>query len=385
MQNLQSVSERGLKEIIAVMASASIVGFATGFSIPYVTLKLVSQNVEAEMIGLMAAMPALGILMIAPFVGMLARKYSIKPILLTATLLSGISILLLGLTENITAWIFFRLLMGLSNGILIVLGESWVNHIAKDKTRGRLVATYTTVFTICQLSGPSLLAVYGSQSWTPLTIAVLLHLITIGFLAFSQCDFSAGDKKSPIGLFSFARAAPVIIFAVLLFSFFDSVMLSLLPLYGIEHHFTENYAVLMVTIVFVGDACLQLPIGWCIDHFNSKRIHQLCGVILLVLLGALPFIINIPGLLWPALIILGGAAGGIYTIGLILIGEHFKGAALITGNACINLAWGVGSLTGPVISSLAMDNAGPNGMIVMLMGMTALFLASSARRIKSHV
>ena len=47
--------------------------------------------------------------------------------------------------------------------------------------------------------------------------------------------------------------------------------------------------------------------------------------------------------------LLGAAAGGIYTLALVLIGQHFRGPDLVTANACVGLLWGVGSLLGPLL------------------------------------
>ncbi|WP_163373700.1 MFS transporter, partial [Escherichia coli] len=68
-----------------------------------------------------------------------------------------------------------RLITGIASGVMICLGETWINELVPDNKRGRILAIYTTVFTISQLLGPSIIALYGVADKTPILISVLLH------------------------------------------------------------------------------------------------------------------------------------------------------------------------------------------------------------------
>ena len=91
---------------------------------------------------------------------------------------------------------------------------------------------------------------------------------------------------------------------------------------------------------------------------------------------ALPWLIEQRELLWPALTILGAAAGGIYTLALVLIGQHFRGPDLVTANACVGMLWGVGSLLGPLLSG-ALMGIGPQGLPLALCLAASLFVVAA--------
>ena len=168
---------------------------------------------------------------------------------------------------------------------------------------------------------------------------------------------------------------------VLFFSFFDAVILSLLPVYATNHAFAVGVAALMVTVILTGDMLFQLPLGWLADRCERTLVHLVCGVIAMLIGLALPWLIQVQWLLWPALVLLGAVAGGVYTLALVLIGQQFKGQDLVTANASVGLLWGVGSLVGPLVSGAAMDVA-PHGLPMALAVMAALFVcfARSANR-----
>jgi len=49
-----------------------------------------------------------------------------------------------------------RAAFGVSLAPLFVIGEAWINSLPGDAVRGRVVAIYTTSFTLCQVLGPAL-------------------------------------------------------------------------------------------------------------------------------------------------------------------------------------------------------------------------------------
>ena len=61
-----------------------------------------------------------------------------------ASLLSA-AIIAVGITDDATAWIFLRLVTGLCFAGLYVVAESWLNDLADNQNRGRLLAVYGVI------------------------------------------------------------------------------------------------------------------------------------------------------------------------------------------------------------------------------------------------
>ena len=70
--------------------------------------------------------------------------------------------------------------------------------------------------------------------------------------------------------------------------------------------------------------------------------------------------------LWAVGTIWAGSMGGIFTVGITLLGERFRGVELVSANAVFSVLFGVGGLLGPFIVGTAMSTIGPSGFPLSL-------------------
>ena len=370
--------------MVALFASVSIVGLSTGLTIPLVSLLLSQRGVASDWLGIAAAMPAIGMLLASLCAHRLSKHIANKTLLLFASGLSALSILAIAFSDSLLWLMTWRFLMGVGCGLLVVLGETWVNVISAPQWRGRCVAAYATMYTLCQVAGPSVLAWFGSNAVWPLWIAFACNVLGFALLLPSKCEMALGEDTGKHSMTPLAviRFAPAVILAIFTFAFFDTAMLALLPLYGLQYGLSEQTAVLAVSVLFIGDALFQMPLGWLADRFGAKRVHSYCARFFIVFLLVLPWAMSSMAL-WLVLLLLGASAGGLYTLGLIRVGGRFEGQDLVAANAAIGIVWGVGSLTGPIISNGLMNVLGSNGLLYGLVGLSVAFLLCSHWQ-KSH-
>ena len=370
--------------MVALFASVSIVGLSTGLTIPLVRLLLSQRGVASDWLGIAAAMPAIGMLLASLCAHRLSKHIANKTLLLFASGLSALSILAIAFSDSLLWLMTWRFLMGVGCGLLVVLGETWVNVISAPQWRGRCVAAYATMYTLCQVAGPSVLAWFGSNAVWPLWIAFACNVLGFALLLPSKCEMALGEDTGKHSMTPLAviRFAPAVILAIFTFAFFDTAMLALLPLYGLQYGLSEQTAVLAVSVLFIGDALFQMPLGWLADRFGAKRVHSYCARFFIVFLLVLPWAMSSMAL-WLVLLLLGASAGGLYTLGLIRVGGRFEGQDLVAANAAIGIVWGVGSLTGPIISNGLMNVLGSNGLLYGLVGLSVAFLLCSHWQ-KSH-
>ena len=370
--------------MVALFASVSIVGLSTGLTIPLVSLLLSQRGVASDWLGIAAAMPAIGMLLASLCAHRLSKHIANKTLLLFASGLSALSILAIAFSDSLLWLMTWRFLMGVGCGLLVVLGETWVNVISAPQWRGRCVAAYATMYTLCQVAGPSVLAWFGSNAVWPLWIAFACNVLGFALLLPSKCEMALGEDTGKHSMTPLAviRFAPAVILAIFTFAFFDTAMLALLPLYGLQYGLSEQTAVLAVSVLFIGDALFQMPLGWLADRFGAKRVHSYCARFFIVFLLVLPWAMSSMAL-WMVLLLLGASAGCLYTLGLIRVGGRFEGQDLVAANAAIGIVWGVGSLTGPIISNGLMNTLGSNGLLYGLVGLSVAFLLCSHWQ-KSH-
>ena len=360
--------------LAAVIGCISIVGLAMGLTIPLVSLVLEHRGYSSSAIGLVAAMPALGLLLFSPLVPKLVVRWGAQRAMFSSLIVGGLIIILFPLLDYFMLWLILRLLLGMVIGVLFIISETWINQMAEEHNRGKLIAIYATVFSLCFAAGPLLIIFTGSQGVAPFAIAcVILSIAALPlFWAKVELPFTAGHAG--FGVLSFFHMAPTLCAAVLVFAFIDSTSLALLPLFGLRHGHSETIAALMASVLIAGNIALQLPIGWVADRVNRFMLLSICGSLILVLSLLLPISVHTPAVLWPLLIVLGASAGGVYTLAMTLVGQRFKGAELITANAAFGVLWGIGSLVGPLFSGIAMRFMDPNGLAFTWVLVSAVFL-----------
>lgn len=210
----------------------------------------------------------------------------------------------------------------------MVLGETWVTSRASDKHKATLTGLYAAVFTGCQLIGPLLIAA-GEHMQTYALWLICGISAASAFMLRNCATMVRADESSSASYRDLIPFLPAIASGVLCFSFFDASILSLFPLYGMEQGLDEKSAILLVTLIFLGDAVFQTPIGWLADKCGIIRTHIGCGILFCVMLVLITFSFSSPTLLVPVCITLGAAItfygyDGLIAI-LLLTGVLFVG------------------------------------------------------------
>ncbi|MCP3748413.1 MFS transporter [Pseudomonas sp. SBB6] len=332
----------------AVLAAVLSVGLALGVSMPLVSLRLEGWGYGSFAIGVMAAMPAIGVLVGASLSSRLAARFGTPGLMRLCLWAGAFSIGLLALLPSYPLWLALRLLIGVILTIVFILGESWINQLVVEQWRGRLVALYGSSYALSQLAGPLLLGVVGSEDdlgfWIGAGLLIGAPLVLLGrdgAPSAESCSVTFTD------LFDFCRRLPVIAWAIALFAAFEAMILTLLPVYCLQQGFTTEIALFMVSTVVVGDALLQLPIGALADRMSRRTLFSGCAVMLLGSSLAIPLLLQTP-LIWPLWVLFGASAGGLFTLSLVLIGERYRDDALVRANAHVAQLWGIGCLIGPL-------------------------------------
>ncbi|KFJ96449.1 hypothetical protein BF23_29725, partial [Klebsiella variicola] len=105
-----------------------------------------------------------------------------------------------------------------------------------------------------------------------------------------------------------------------------------------------------------------------------RRVHLSCAVVFSLSLLALPLMLGSRIQLMAICLLLGAAAGALYTLSLVRAGKTFNGQKLIMINALFGFFWSAGSVAGPVVSGMLIGITGYDGLIVTLVASGVLFL-----------
>ena len=134
------------------------------------------------------------------------------------------------------------------------------------------------------------------------------------------------------------------------------------PLFGIHIGLGEARSLSLLTTFALGGVFLQLPLGWLADHMSRTRLLLTC--VLLTMFGfiAMPGMIGSPVAGPVFAFSLGGIEGMIYALGVILLGQRFRGAELAAASVLYTGMWGAGTMIGPLVVGAGMDLLGNESM-----------------------
>ncbi|MDD1791410.1 MFS transporter [Burkholderia gladioli] len=368
------------RDFLALILSVAVVGLGTGATLPLTALALTEAGHGTGVVGMLTAAQAGGGLAIVPFVTWLTRRYGARESIVVSVLVVAAATAAMQVLDNLVVWAVLRALCGAALMLLFTIGEAWVNELADDATRGRVVAIYATNFTLFQMAGPVLVSRVAELHGTRFALCGALFLLALPTLAAIRRPPGSGGPHHEESHDHWRRVLPLmpaLIVGTAFFALFDTLALSLLPIYAIERGVAAGVAVLLASITLLGDTTMQFPIGWLADRLGRARVHLGAGIVVTLLLPLLPFVITDPWLCWPLLFVIGAAAGSTYTLSIVACGERFRGAALVTASSMVSTSWSAASFGGPILAGSLMNAWGSDALVAVMVAASLAFVLAA--------
>jgi MFS family permease len=347
-------SGRRIGSIAAVIAAATVFGLTYGLSAPLVAVDLAERGLPEWLIGLNAAMHAVGVLAMAPFLPRLAARFGTRPLMIVAMVAAGLVLAGFPLLPAVAVWFALRLLLGMASEVIFVLTETWTNDLADAATRGRTMAIYTAVLSAGFAGGPAIVAFAGSGP-TAYLIGAGLALAAIAPIAWRGIVPPRPLAPSTTPAHVYLRLAPLAIATTVLNAAVECAGLSFMPIYAQERGWTEQEGLQLISTLMVGAIALQLPIGWLADKVSPRALVIALSTVAAATAFVWPWIFATPALAYALVFVWGGLFVGIYTVMLAIVGSRFSGTELVGVYAVMGSAWGVGALVGPLGAGVAMQ------------------------------
>ncbi len=372
-----------LRGIVACIASTIAVTVTMGLTLPYLALVLEHQGVDPWLNGLSAAVQMVAVMFLAFLGPRLMARFGTKRVIAGGLAGVAVSLALLPIFPNVWLWFPIRFLLGLSSELVWTAGDVWINQLAPEEKRGRIIGI-TGFFQHGGFAvGPLLLGVLGTDTWWPLYIGTAIVLFGLAPLLIAGPAIKTRLGESKARILHFLKIAPGLMIAGLMFGLIDSATLSLLPVYGLRKELSADMAESMLAIFVIGAMLAQIPMGWLTDHFPARLLMMVGATLTLIMLVAMPWTIADPVLIYPVLGLMGAGLGSFYTIALTEMGRRFEGGALIGVTTSFMFLWASGSVVGPGLSGIAIDLAGPDGMPMLGAALTFAFMVLIAVRMRS--
>ncbi len=291
------------------------------------------------------------------------------------------SLLLIGLFQELIAWIAARILTGWAIAGVYMVIESWLNERTSAENRGVVLSIYT-VLTLVSISVGQLMLGFGLD---------YLQLLMIGAILLATGSIPVGLTRSPapspiptagFELLRVYRASHVAVIGAFVGGLATSSYWVLGPVVATRVLPEDGAIAVFLACALLGGILLQLPAGRLSDRIDRRLVLSLlsfagtaaCVIALLPIESSL--------LLYLAMFLIGGSTFPLYSISLAHANDN-SSLSLIQVGSVILLVHSAGAVVGPVITSLIMEVL-PGGMFIFSGLILLLFGAWSLWRSQTH-
>ncbi|WP_349370187.1 MFS transporter [Salinarimonas sp.] len=378
---------------LAVIGAVSVFTVTLGINYPYLTVLLKARGFSTSFVGLNAAMIPIGLVvgsLLTPRIALVTGPYVLSLCSITASFATLAALYAWYAVADDAMLPFLLMPLCISLGIFInglfVVGEAWINRLAPDAARGRILGVYTTALIAGYGVGPILLSLAAGDALViqatslGLLVAAALPLLafrsTISGLTFAPEPGSDGGARD---MLRFALMAPYLVLCFASIAFFDNVAMSMKPIFGSARGLEVAEASRVLGAIIIGGACFQPLIGALADRFPNRRV-VLVFSIATVLLSVPMARIESATLLTVLAFVWGGVAFATYTMALKELGDRYTGAPLLTGSAVLALTWGLTTIVGLPLTGLLLDGTSPLYLPMILVVLYVPLILASLRR-----
>ncbi|MBK0001843.1 MFS transporter [Erwinia sp. S38] len=318
--------------------------------------------------------------------GWLIKRLGFNRSYYLASLVFALATVALGLQSGFWMWTFWRFVAGVGCALIWVIVESALLCNGTLRNRGRLLAAYMIVYYVATVAGQLMVSRVSTELMQVLPWVSGLILAAILPLVFTRITASAseeGEEGASGRLWPMLRRrnARLGINGCIISGIVLGSLYGLMPLYLSHQGMTDSsvgyWMALLVSAGIIG----QWPIGRLADRYGRLLVLrvQVFGVIL----GALAMLGN--AAMGPALFVLGCAGFTLYPVAMSWACEKVAHHELVAMNQALLLSYTVGSLAGPTMTSMLMQNYSDRLLFVMIAVVALIYLAMLLRKADHHI
>jgi MFS family permease len=365
---------RRKRSLAGVIAAMAVVNLVYGITFPLLALVLDAQGVSKTLIGLNTMVQALAVIVIAPWAPGLLRRVAPSRLMQLMTVFLAFLFIVAGLFPNVWFWFPLRFVIGAMTAMLWICSEALINELAEEHWRGRIIGIYAAVGAAGFALGPLLLILTGSDGMLPFyATSSLIFCAGLPLFVVHHARMAQQEEK-PTGLWAVFWLAPAIMLANVAYAAAAESLLTFFPLFGIGLGISEHFALGLMAIMGLGTMILVLPLAWLADQVDRMGLLAACVLLTMAGLLLMPWAVRENLLAAVYAFLFGGVEGMIYTLGVVLVGERFKGALLAAATTLFTACWGAGTVIGPMLVGFGMDQFGGDRMALIICALFALYL-----------
>lgn len=292
----------------------------------------------------------------------------------------GAVILTMGMLVHPVSWLVLRLLAGACLAGHYVVAESWLNQLATNANRARILSIYTMVTVVTFGLGQLSVGLVDPQTLTAFGIAAVLVAVAVTPVALSEDaapPILAVPTKMPIR--ELVSIVPTGVVTSVLVGITHGAFIGLAAVYATRSGLDKAQIGLFVAMPTLGSLLLQVPISSASDQTDRRIIGAITAT---AAAGAAMVLLVVGPNTWlglAAMAAIGGTTYPLYSIAGAYTNDWVPTEQLTAAASQLVVLYGAGAFAGPFVASVVMHFVGTDGYVWTSVGahvVVAVFLAT---------
>ena len=300
-----------------------------------------------------------------------------------ASLLSA-STIVTGLFDSPVLWIIMRISTGLCFAGLYVIAESWLNGLAENHFRGRLLAIYNLVTIGAYGVGQLLVFNFDARNISGYAFAAIVASLAVIPVAISeQAATPEIENHVHVSLRDLAKIVPTGFGAILLVGLAHGGILGMAVIHATREGLSVGRVGILIAALQIGGMTLTWPISSASDDIDRRIIGLLCCLAVIALSTVMlsqPTNNNWTILL---LFLIGGFSFPLYAIGGAYTNDWVSPEQMGAAASQLVTLYGLGAMIGPLVAAPFLDIIGAQGFAWSIISLHMLILLFLIYRIRA--
>ena len=300
-----------------------------------------------------------------------------------ASLLSA-STLVAGVFDSPIIWIIMRSSTGFCFAGLYVVAESWLNGLAKNHFRGRLLAVYNVVTIGAYGAGQLMVFNFDARSLSGYIFAAILASLAVVPVAVSeQAATPDTENHEHISLRELARIVPTGFGTILFVGLAHGGLLGMAVIHATREGLGVGRVGVLIAVLQIGGMVLTWPISSASDDIDRRIIGLLSSGAVIIL--AVLMLYQPVESIWTIVLLfaIGGFSFPLYAIAGAYTNDWVSPEQMGAAASQLVTLYGFGAMIGPLVAAPFLDIIGTQGFAWSIISLHALILLFLIYRIRA--
>ena len=300
-----------------------------------------------------------------------------------ASLLSA-SVLITGVYDSPIVWILMRSSTGFCFAGLYVVAESWLNGLATNTFRGRLLAVYNVVTIGAYGAGQLLVFNFDARTLTGFAFAaVISSLAVIPVVMSEQAATPNVDNHTHITMRELAKIVPTGAGTILLVGLAHGGMLGMAVIFATREGLSVGRVGILIAAINLGGMAFTWPISSASDDLDRRIIGVLSSLAVIIL--GLVMLTQTPSSWFTTALLfaIGGFSFPLYAVGGAYTNDWVSQEQMGAAASQLVTLYGFGAMIGPLVAAPFLDIIGTQGFAWSIISLHALILLFLIYRIRA--